>query len=232
MSLARGEGLARGRSQDGSDSLLGAPSVVIAIASSIEERSRLANALDGGSVVLLVSSPAEALEVLHGAVDTPTEQMSAPASLAAAGAPCDPTRVDVARPDSTLHPPGREGPVSVVAMHGTPDLEVDSDWRVARRADREVRLTPLEHDLLICLLEQVGHIETFESLQRRVWGNDHLGDRSHVQSVVKRLRRKLDGLDSSLRIEAVRGVGLRLVDTASSRSHSRAPGTGHRVARH
>lgn len=97
-------------------------------------------------------------------------------------------------------------------------LDVDSDWRVARWQGREVGLSPLEHDLLACLLDHVGHILTFEELQERVWGNDHLGGRSHVQSVVKRLRRKLDGLDSPVQIDSVRGVGLRLVEVADLRT--------------
>jgi DNA-binding response OmpR family regulator len=58
----------------------------------------------------------------------------------------------------------------------------------------------------------VGHTLTFEELHRDVWGNDHLGDRSDPTSTVKRLRRKLTGLGSPLVIQAVRGVGLRLVE--------------------
>ncbi|MDN5893496.1 MAG: helix-turn-helix domain-containing protein, partial [Nocardioides sp.] len=98
---------------------------------------------------------------------------------------------------------------------------------------REIGLTPLEHDMLVCLLESLGHIETFESLQRRVWGNDHLGGRSHVQSVVKRLRRKLEELRSPLQIDAVRGVGLRLVDSRSgSGIHSGATVVPHQRSAH
>ena len=91
-------------------------------------------------------------------------------------------------------------------------VEVDSDARVARWRERSITLAPLEHDLLLCLLGNVGHTLTFETLHRTVWGNDHLGGRSDLQSTVKRLRRKLQFLGSPLTIEAVRGVGLRLVD--------------------
>ncbi|KRF15512.1 hypothetical protein ASG90_12555 [Nocardioides sp. Soil797] len=104
-----------------------------------------------------------------------------------------------------------------VASGKQPGLTVDSDWRVAAVAGREVGLSPLEHDLLVCLLDEIGHIHTFESIQRSVWGNDHLGGRSHVQSVVKRLRRKLTDLESPVQIDAVRGVGLRLVDVGRGR---------------
>jgi DNA-binding response OmpR family regulator len=94
---------------------------------------------------------------------------------------------------------------------------VDSDERVARWDGKLVSLAPLEHDLLVCLLGSLGHTLTFEEVHRHVWGNDHLGDRSDLNSTVKRLRRKLSHLDSPLQIQAVRGVGLRLVDAAPGR---------------
>lgn len=177
MPLSRGEGPFRvvGEREAPTEA---ARSVVIAIAETVEERIRLAALVGNHASVVMVSSRAEAMEVLGG------EEVPEPVELASV--------VDVPVPRSGLH--------------------VDSDWRVASVEGREVGLSPLEHDLLVCLLEDVGHIRTFESLQKEVWGNDHLGGRSHVQSVVKRLRRKLSELDSPLEIDAVRGVGLRLLD--------------------
>lgn len=91
-------------------------------------------------------------------------------------------------------------------------VTVDSDARLARWGDQSVALAPLEHDLLVRLLDSAGRTLTFEELHRDVWGNDHLGDRSDLTSTVKRLRRKLAELSSPLVIQAVRGVGLRLVE--------------------
>jgi DNA-binding response OmpR family regulator len=96
--------------------------------------------------------------------------------------------------------------------HESVGIDIDSDWRVASWRDKVVSLSPLEHDLLRCLLGDLGRTLTFERLHRQVWGNDHLGGRSDLQSVVKRLRRKLRDLGSPLQIHAVRGVGLRLTD--------------------
>jgi DNA-binding response OmpR family regulator len=78
--------------------------------------------------------------------------------------------------------------------------------------ESSVALSPLEHDLLLCLLDVPLRTWTFELLHRTVWGNDHLAGRDDVQSVVKRLRRKLRDIASPLGIRAVRGVGLRIVD--------------------
>ena len=96
-------------------------------------------------------------------------------------------------------------------------LDIDSDARVVSCGDRQADLSPLEHDLLVSLREAGGHIRTFAWLQRHVWHNEHQGGRSHVQSTVKRLRRKLAEIDSPVQIDGVRGVGLRLVSVGSAR---------------
>lgn len=98
-------------------------------------------------------------------------------------------------------------PPSVVA-----GVDVDSEWRTLHWQGSSVALSPLEHDLLLCLLDPPLRTWTFALLHRTVWGNDHLAGRDDVQSVVKRLRRKLREVGSPLGIRAVRGVGLRVVD--------------------
>ena len=103
------------------------------------------------------------------------------------------------------------GPVARPAA-GDERLEVDSDRRTARWRERTVPLSPLEHDLLTCLLSELGRTWSFAKLHHDVWGNDHLGGRADLQSVVKRLRRKLRELGSPLQIHSVRGVGLRLTE--------------------
>jgi DNA-binding response OmpR family regulator len=52
----------------------------------------------------------------------------------------------------------------------------------------------------------------YAEVHQRVWGNSHLGGRGDVQSVVKRVRLKLEVIGSPLRLQVVRGVGLRLVE--------------------
>ncbi len=111
--------------------------------------------------------------------------------------------------EAMIDPGEPEAPEPSPVVRG---VAVDSDGRVASWGEKSVSLAPLEHDLLVRLLESVGHTLTFEELHRDVWGNDHLGDRSDLSSTVKRLRRKLAGLGSPLVIQAVRGVGLRLVE--------------------
>ncbi|WBC15011.1 winged helix-turn-helix domain-containing protein [Micromonospora sp. WMMA1998] len=112
----------------------------------------------------------------------------------------------VRRPPAPLAPAGDAEPA------GTPglDLAVDSDRRVLRWREREVGLTPLEHDLFVCLAGTPGQVWTYARLHRAVWGNDHLGRGSDMHSVVRRIRHKLGRLGAPATIHAVRGVGFRL----------------------
>jgi hypothetical protein len=172
------------------------PSVVIAVATTLDERIRLTRLADGTTPVLLVATAEEAIAFLQLLTPTPTPTP----------APVEPAT----EPVEALDPPAPDRP-AVVAVPDPEVVTIDSDWRVATWRNRSVSLSPLEHDLLLCLLEEVGRTWSFERLQRRVWGNDHLGGRSHLQAVVKRLRRKLTKLRAPLQIDAVRGVGLRLL---------------------
>lgn len=92
-----------------------------------------------------------------------------------------------------------------------PQLRLDSDRRVATWFGHEVDLTPLEYDMLSCLLSKPGKMWSFEALYERVWHTPYLGSRTEIHSLVKRLRGKLRRLNDNVTIEAVRGVGFRLV---------------------
>ncbi|MER7334154.1 MULTISPECIES: winged helix-turn-helix domain-containing protein [unclassified Micromonospora] len=157
-----------------------AASLIIGIASSPAERRQLARLLGGTEAFLIVSSVDRAREFLD-VVETP--------------------------------PPGAAAPAvqtMVAATSPPPDLSVDSDRRVLRWRDREIELTRLEHDLLLCLVGAPGRVWTYERLHLKVWGNEHLGRGSDIHSVVRRVRRKLARLNASATIHAVRGVGFRL----------------------
>jgi hypothetical protein len=159
-------------------------SLAIGIASSPEDRKRLAQLLGGTEAFLIVSSVDQARHFLN-VVET-------------SGA------VPAAQPE----PPIAAAPVP-------PALSVDSDRRVLRWQDREVGLTPLEHDFMQCLVGAPGEIWTYQRLHLAVWGNEHLGRGSDIHSVVRRARGKLALLDASATIQAVRGVGLRLAAPAA-----------------
>ncbi|WP_449193610.1 winged helix-turn-helix domain-containing protein [Actinomadura sediminis] len=87
-------------------------------------------------------------------------------------------------------------------------LEVDPEARRVRRDGREVHLTPIEFDLLACLVRNRGTVLTRAVLLERVWDWTDASGTRVVDSHVKALRRKLgQGL-----IRTVHGVGYSLED--------------------
>jgi DNA-binding response OmpR family regulator len=212
MSLARGEALVpeavAGTTPDSE------PAVVIAIAASMDERLRVARIVSPHAPLLLVASREEALQLLARGSDellqpaaavAPVEQIERVERVVERVEPAVP--VDQFQP--TVMPAGPSTSDRPRLVEG---VEVDSEWRTMAWQGSSVALSPLEHDLLLCLLDLPLRTWTFELLHRTVWGNDHLAGRDDVQSVVKRLRRKLRDIASPLGIRAVRGVGLRIVD--------------------
>ena len=175
MSLARGEKTFE--AAIGADDPVDRPALLIAVATTHEERLRVARLLGQDIAVMMVASREEAVALLLG--DDP---------------PAAPGR------------PRGEYPTRVTTI----GLTVDSDLRTASYQGVSVPLSPLEHDLLRCLVRDAGRTWPFEILHREIWGTGHLGGLADVQSVVKRLRRKLRDLRCPVRISSVRGVGLRL----------------------
>ncbi|MEU8071889.1 winged helix-turn-helix domain-containing protein [Micromonospora sp. NPDC049151] len=106
--------------------------------------------------------------------------------------------------------PARPVPPDEPAPDGA--LVIDAALSTARWGDRETALTRLERDLLTCLTAEPVRVWSYAELHRAVWRDAPTHGRADVQSLVKRLRRKLDGLGTGVTIAAVRGVGLRLTD--------------------
>ncbi|MGC4806439.1 helix-turn-helix domain-containing protein [Micromonospora sp. DT233] len=156
--------------------------LVIAVTPSPAERIRLAERLDGVAPLLLVADFDE-LRRLIGVSPPPRGE-----------------------PPAALPPAPPPTPVTT----GQDVLHIDSVRCTARCSDREVPLTRLEQDLLVCLTTEPVRVWSYAELHRSVWRDEKRQATSDVQSLVKRLRRKLDRLDSGVTVVAVRGVGFRL----------------------
>jgi hypothetical protein len=157
--------------------------LLIAVAASPEERIRLAELIDDVAPLLLVSSLDELRKLLVPAHQPP------PA-------------------------PERQEPPESAATHQLDGdvLMIDRARSAAQWRGREVQLTELEHDLLTRLMTPPLRIWTYDALHHTVWRNRHLRGTADIHSVVKRLRRKLDDLGTTVTIDAVRGTGFRLTD--------------------
>jgi len=103
------------------------------------------------------------------------------------------------------------------AAHASPvtagPLTVDPARRNARLGGREVDLTANEFDLLYLLASNRGIVFSREALMQRVWGDDtHITERS-VDTLVKRVRRKIDDDAAEPRfILTVWGTGYKFAD--------------------
>jgi DNA-binding response OmpR family regulator len=98
------------------------------------------------------------------------------------------------------------------------ELQLDTRARVARRAGREIPLTPREVEILEYFLRNQGEVITREMLERDVWKQTRrftsLNNVIDVQ--IMRLRKKIEGENGERMIHTLRGVGYRL-------DHSAAP---------
>ncbi|MGN9777501.1 winged helix-turn-helix domain-containing protein [Micromonospora sp. H33] len=110
--------------------------------------------------------------------------------------------------------PAEGSPTSAPVAEPEPadTLLVDSARSTARWRDREIDLTRLEHDLLTCLATEPVRVWSYAELHQAVWRDEGLQRRADVQSLVKRLRRKLKEIGTGVSIDAVRGLGFRLAD--------------------
>jgi DNA-binding winged helix-turn-helix (wHTH) protein len=167
--------------------------LLIAVAASAEQRVRLAELVDDVAPLLLVSSLDELRKLLVPAIQPPPAAPENPE-------PPEPDALNAAAVRST----GDEPEADV--------LTIDRGRSVARWRGREIPLTELEHDLLTRLMSVPLRVWSYDALHQTVWRDREVRGTADVHSVVKRLRRKLDELGTTVTIDAVRGIGFRLTD--------------------
>lgn len=95
------------------------------------------------------------------------------------------------------------------------ELLINYGDRLVTLAGRDVRLTPMEYDLLCELSYHPGRVLTHHYLLSRVWGLDQSTDAGTVRTTVKRLRQKLgDNAHRPRYIFSEPRVGYRLAASA------------------
>lgn len=83
--------------------------------------------------------------------------------------------------------------------------------RYELRVGGEAQVLPRkEFALLRMLMERPDRVVTRDELIDGVWGFDYVGDTRTLDQHVRRIRRRLEALPETPRIETVRGVGYRL----------------------
>lgn len=90
------------------------------------------------------------------------------------------------------------------------ELELDTQTRTARRADRTIALTTKEFAVLEFLMRHPGRVVTREAISAHAW-DDNFDPFSNVIDVyISRLRRKIDGAGEAPLLATIRGAGYRL----------------------
>ena len=92
------------------------------------------------------------------------------------------------------------------------DIVIDPAAHTVTRKGESLELTPLEFDLLTCLVSDPSQVFTREVLLQKVWGYHHPGDTKLVNVHMTRLRSKIeDDADDPQVIRTVRGVGYQAI---------------------
>jgi DNA-binding response OmpR family regulator len=98
----------------------------------------------------------------------------------------------------------------------TGGLRIDPARRLVTRDGQPLPLTTLEFDLLYFLAARPGRVFSREALMEQVWGTDRVVDDRSIDSLVSRVRRKLEPDPSSPRyLQTVWGAGYRFTESGS-----------------
>ena len=93
-------------------------------------------------------------------------------------------------------------------------LSIDPGRRSLERDGNPVPLTTLEFDLLYFLASRAGRVFSREALMEQVWGSDRVVDDRSIDSLISRVRRKVEKDASNPRyLQTVWGAGYRFAET-------------------
>jgi DNA-binding response OmpR family regulator len=96
------------------------------------------------------------------------------------------------------------------------DLRIDPGRRQVQRGETAIPVTTLEFDLLYFLASRPGRVFSREALMTQVWGMDRVVDDRAIDSLVSRLRRKIEPDPAvPIHIQTVWGAGYRFAEPTS-----------------
>ena len=164
----------------------------------------------------------EVLSLLRGVTDAPIIVLSARAGQEDKIAALDGGAVDyltkpfgvgelAARIRAALRQAAaRGGPTDPVVVSG--ELRVHLTDRQVHLGTREIRLTPIEFNLLAYLAKNAGKVVTHRQLLREVWGPNAVDKEHYLRIYVHQLRHKVEPVPSQPRfVRTEPGVGYRFV---------------------
>ena len=94
-------------------------------------------------------------------------------------------------------------------------LRIDPGRRSLERDGVAIPVTTLEFDVLYFLASRPGRVFSREALMEQVWGSDRVVDDRSIDSLISRVRRKLESDPSNPRyLQTVWGAGYRFAETS------------------
>ncbi len=90
------------------------------------------------------------------------------------------------------------------------DLTLDLKNAKVNARENEIQISGKELDLLEQLLINKNQVSIRENLAQRIWGYESDAEYNNVEVYITFLRRKLNLLQSNVKIKAVRGIGYKL----------------------
>ena len=90
------------------------------------------------------------------------------------------------------------------------DLTLDIRNAKVKCNDNEIQISGKELDLLEQLLLNKEQVSVRENLAQRIWGYESDSEYNNVEVYITFLRRKLNLLQSKVKIKAIRGIGYKL----------------------
>lgn len=146
-----------------------------------------------GTPILMVTALGEVPERLHGFSLGVDDYLIKPVDLHELEA-----RIRAVMRRAGIHEPLARGP-----------LAINPETRTVTIDGKDVPLTPLEFDLLMCLARHPGRTWSRDELLRAVWGDAYFGVDRTVDVRVAGLRKKLGRHSNATFIETVRNHGYR-----------------------
>lgn len=123
------------------------------------------------------------------------------------------TRELVARVRALLRRTSVSRPVEIITRG---ELVIDSGRRTVTSSNNPIELTALEFDLLQFLASHPGRVYSRDALMEFVWGEDRVVDPRSIDSLISRLRRKLETDPAHPRyVQTIWGAGYRFAEETS-----------------
>ncbi|MCI9889648.1 response regulator transcription factor [Micrococcales bacterium 31B] len=150
--------------------------------------------------IIMLTAKSDTIDIVHGLESGADDYMAKPFKPKELIARI---RARMRRPDESLQANQR---------FKVRDITIDVARHEVMRGEQRLNLTPLEFDLLLCLVRRDGQVYSREQLLAEVWGYRHPGADTRLVNVhIQRLRAKIErDPDLPEIVLTVRGVGYRI----------------------